>query len=152
MSKQPKPQVVSLDSAREDASYWLKDCIFENGKPLPILANAVVGIRAIMPMAFAFDEVLRAPLLMEPLKGDRDKGDLLAPRAQPQKPTFPVNAACAVRYDGRSSRALSLLGVRKTLPPLQNRAEHLGLGSMRYHNKIRVFSRLTTHAVIGDDE
>jgi hypothetical protein len=29
MSKQPKPQVVSLDSAREDASYWLKDCIFE---------------------------------------------------------------------------------------------------------------------------
>jgi hypothetical protein len=88
MSKQPKPQVVSLDSAREDASYWLKDCIFENGKPLPILANAVVGIRAIMPMAFAFDEVLRAALLMEPLKGDRDTGDLLAPRAQPQKPSF----------------------------------------------------------------
>jgi predicted P-loop ATPase len=73
MSKQPKPQVVSLDAVREESSYWLKDCIFENGKPLPILANAVVGIRAIMPRAFAFDEMLRAPMLMEPLKGERFK-------------------------------------------------------------------------------
>jgi predicted P-loop ATPase len=78
MSKRPtKPEVVvSLDEAREQASYWLKDCILENGKPIANLANAVTGIKAIMPMAFAFDQMLRAPMLMAPLK----EGESFKPR------------------------------------------------------------------------
>jgi predicted P-loop ATPase len=68
-----KPTIVSLDEAREESSHWLKECIFENGKPLPILANAVVGIRAIMPKAFGYDQMLRAAMLMEPLKGESFK-------------------------------------------------------------------------------
>jgi predicted P-loop ATPase len=47
---------------------WLKNCIFNNsGKPLAILANALTGLRAVMPDTFAYDEMLNAPLLMQPL-------------------------------------------------------------------------------------
>jgi predicted P-loop ATPase len=47
---------------------WLKNCILNNsGKPLAILANALIGLRAVMPDTFAFDEMLNAPLLMRPI-------------------------------------------------------------------------------------
>jgi predicted P-loop ATPase len=48
---------------------WLQDCILNNsGKPLAILANALTGLRAVMPDTFAYDEMLNAPLLMRPLE------------------------------------------------------------------------------------
>jgi predicted P-loop ATPase len=51
---------------------WLQDCILNNSrKPLAILANALIGLRAVMPAHFAYDEMLAAPLLMQPL-GDVD--------------------------------------------------------------------------------
>jgi predicted P-loop ATPase len=59
------PEIVSLDRAREQSTAWLKECISENGKPIPNLANAVIGLKALWPSAFAFDEMLRAPLLLE---------------------------------------------------------------------------------------
>ena len=40
----------------------------ESGRPLAILANALIALRAVMPNAFAFDEMLRAPLLMQALE------------------------------------------------------------------------------------
>ena len=64
------PEIVSLDRACEQSTSWLKECISENGRPIAILANAVIGIKAIWPMAFAFDEMLRASMLIEPLKGE----------------------------------------------------------------------------------
>jgi predicted P-loop ATPase len=70
MNKRNKPEIVSLDRAREQDTAWLGKCIIENGKPLPILANAVIGIEAQMQKAFAYDEMLRAPMLMESLKGE----------------------------------------------------------------------------------
>jgi predicted P-loop ATPase len=49
---------------------WLPKCIKESGKPLPVLANALIAIKATMPLAFAYDEMLRAPMLMVSLTGE----------------------------------------------------------------------------------
>jgi hypothetical protein len=63
------PEVVELDRVRELNTAWHADCICgETHKPLPILANALIGLRAVMPQVFAYDEMLRAPILMTPLK------------------------------------------------------------------------------------
>jgi predicted P-loop ATPase len=52
-----------------NSSGWLAKCICgETGKPLPILANVLIGLRAEMVGAFAYDEMLCAPLLMRPLE------------------------------------------------------------------------------------
>lgn len=51
------------------AAPWLARCILgDTGKPLAILANALAAMRATMPNTFALDEMLRAPLLMQPLE------------------------------------------------------------------------------------
>jgi predicted P-loop ATPase len=47
---------------------WIKKCIVGRGEPLPILANALIALEATMPAAFAYDEMMRAPILMTPLK------------------------------------------------------------------------------------
>ena len=55
------------------ATGWLADCICnEKRKPLPVLANALIGIRAVWPDAIAYDEMLCAPMLMQPLQGEND--------------------------------------------------------------------------------
>jgi predicted P-loop ATPase len=47
---------------------WHNQCIKGvTGKPLPILANAVIGLQAEMPDAFAYDGMLCSPMLMQPL-------------------------------------------------------------------------------------
>jgi len=47
---------------------WLDDCVKgETGRPLSVLASVLIGLRAEMPTAFAFDEMLAAPMLMEPI-------------------------------------------------------------------------------------
>jgi predicted P-loop ATPase len=61
-------KIVELDRAREQSTAWLAKCIMENGRALPVLANALIGLEAVMPQVFAYDEMLRAPMLMMPLK------------------------------------------------------------------------------------
>src|SRR5262249_23698800 len=54
---------------------WLSQCIRsggKNSKPLPVLANALIGVRAVWPDAIAYDEMLCAPMLMQPLQGEND--------------------------------------------------------------------------------
>jgi predicted P-loop ATPase len=67
-------KVVELDRAREQSTSWLADCICsDTGKPLPILANVLIGLRAVMPDTFSHDEMMCAPMLMRPLeKGRKD--------------------------------------------------------------------------------
>lgn len=49
---------------------WLDDCVKgDTGRPLSVLASVLVGLRAEMPKAFAFDEMLSASLLMHPIDG-----------------------------------------------------------------------------------
>jgi predicted P-loop ATPase len=57
----------------EDA--WLADCIRGDGKgckPLPVLHNALIGVREVWPDVIAYDEMLCAPMLMQPLAGEND--------------------------------------------------------------------------------
>jgi predicted P-loop ATPase len=62
-------KVIEFDRAREQKTKWLADCICgETGNPLPILANVLIGLRAVMPDAFAYDAMLCAPMLMRPLE------------------------------------------------------------------------------------
>ena len=61
--KPPKPIDDALD--------WLQQCVFgETGRPLAVLASALTALRAVMPNAFAYDEMLCTPLLMHPLEDE----------------------------------------------------------------------------------
>ena len=67
--KNKRPGAADLDGA------WLSQCIRSGGKkskPLPVLANALIGVRAVWPDAIAYDEMLCAPMLMQPLQGEND--------------------------------------------------------------------------------
>jgi predicted P-loop ATPase len=62
-------KVIELDREREQSTKWLADCICsDTGKPLAVLANALIGLRAVIPDTFAYDEMLAAPMLMRALK------------------------------------------------------------------------------------
>ena len=58
---------------QQDRAPWLARCVLgESGKPLAVLANALIVLRAVMSDTFAFDEMLRAPLLMRALEDVSD--------------------------------------------------------------------------------
>ena len=47
---------------------WLEKCITgDTGKPLPNLANVLIGLRTIFPDTFAYDEMMCTSMLMQPL-------------------------------------------------------------------------------------
>jgi predicted P-loop ATPase len=60
---------ISKLAAHNEGAWWA-DCVLENGKPLPTVENATVALGIFMPHAFAYDQSLRAPILMLPLNGD----------------------------------------------------------------------------------
>lgn len=62
------PDVINLDAVRRGK--WLNDCIkSERGRPLPIIANALLALRRDggLQDAFAFDEMARAAMLVHPI-------------------------------------------------------------------------------------
>jgi len=68
-------KVIALDARRTlqegDAprADWLQRCILtDTKKPIPNLANALIGLRAEMPDSFAYDAMLCVPMLMRPLE------------------------------------------------------------------------------------
>ncbi|AWI57033.1 virulence-associated E family protein [Sinorhizobium fredii] len=69
-------KVVALaEHSRRRASgpAWLDDCIAgTNGSPLPILANALIGLRAMLPDGLAYDEMACIPVLRQPLEDEPD--------------------------------------------------------------------------------
>jgi hypothetical protein len=68
----------ALEMPEEERAAWLAQCIVgDTGKPLPILANALMFLRTILPSHFAFDEMLCATKLVRPLGNEPD----FAPRA-----------------------------------------------------------------------
>jgi predicted P-loop ATPase len=59
-------RLAELQAATPD---WMLDCIRgDNGKLLPILANALIALRAMMSNTFALDEMMCTAMLMEPLE------------------------------------------------------------------------------------
>ena len=64
-------RLAELQSNRPD---WWRACLkSDTGKLLPVLANAIIVIRATMPEALAFDEMLRGPLLLKALEDSDDR-------------------------------------------------------------------------------
>jgi len=64
-------KVVNLNAAKkgDKRAKWLERCILtDTMKPIPNLANALIGLCAEMPDNFAYDEMLCAPILMKPLE------------------------------------------------------------------------------------
>ena len=62
-------RIAQINGARS----WLTECICgETGKPLPVLANALVGLRATMPDVVALDEMARTAILMEPNSNEKE--------------------------------------------------------------------------------
>ena len=58
---------------RDTRADWLQHCILSDSKrPIPNLANALIGLGAEMPDTFAYDAMLRAPMLMQPLEAVED--------------------------------------------------------------------------------
>jgi predicted P-loop ATPase len=65
-------EAVPIRKGRRRSSAWLGECIAApNGSALPILANALIGLRAMLPDAFAYDEMARIPVLRYPLDPER---------------------------------------------------------------------------------
>jgi predicted P-loop ATPase len=69
MTTDDTDNIVKLAAYQEQRGpEWFGKCIKgATGKPLPILANALIGLRAEVPDMFAYDEMLCAPLLMRSL-------------------------------------------------------------------------------------
>ncbi len=69
INEEPNAKIIEPYRAREPSTTWLSSCIADDkGRPLPILANAVFGLREVMPDTFSYDEMLRAPILMKTLR------------------------------------------------------------------------------------
>jgi predicted P-loop ATPase len=66
--------VSNARKKKQNRAKWLDQCIkSETGKPVPNLANALIGLRAEMPDSFAHDDMACVTMLMRPL--DPDKSD-----------------------------------------------------------------------------
>lgn len=65
--------IIRLAALNDAEPEWLQTCIKgDTGKPLSILANVLIGLRAQWPVHFHYDEMLCAPMLMRPLAGEND--------------------------------------------------------------------------------
>src|SRR5215207_4730749 len=60
--------ILRLVMQQEQRAEWLASCLHgDTGKPLAILANALIALRAEMGGALAYDQMLCAPILMRPM-------------------------------------------------------------------------------------
>jgi hypothetical protein len=72
-SSRPAAAVVRRPDRAVANSDWTAQCIKgETGKPLPILANALTALRAVMSDVFAFDEMQQAPMIVRALSGQNN--------------------------------------------------------------------------------
>jgi hypothetical protein len=63
-------KIVDLGRAREESAAWQAECVTESGRLLPVLANAIIAMKVVMPQTFAYDQMLRAAMLVEPLRDE----------------------------------------------------------------------------------
>jgi hypothetical protein len=63
--------ILQFARFRDRQAEWLDGCLRgEGGQVLPVLANALLGVRAQWPDHFAFDEMARVTVLMRPLMAE----------------------------------------------------------------------------------
>ncbi|MET4242719.1 virulence-associated E family protein [Bradyrhizobium sp. RT10b] len=64
--------VSTARKKKQSRAKWLDLCIkSETGKPIPNLANALIGLRAEMPDSFAYDDMASVSMLMRPIEPDK---------------------------------------------------------------------------------
>src|SRR3954468_5211779 len=79
MTDTPTDKIISIDTPRkpnrtrllpaQDMPAWLNDCVLgDTGKPLSVLASALAGIRAALPISLAFDEMSGLQMLVHSLE------------------------------------------------------------------------------------
>jgi predicted P-loop ATPase len=120
--------IVRLAELQTTVPAWLQDCIAgETGKPLSVLASALIGLRAQMPAVVAWDEMLCAPLLMQPLTPEVD----FAPR-----PCTDVDV-------GIVQERLQHLGLKRISREVVHQAIDLRAYECRFHPVVDYLNSLT---------
>lgn len=110
--------IVRLAQLQAQHADWIDTCIKgETGKPLPILANALIGLRAELPQHFALDEMLCAPMLMRSL----DEAQDFAPR-----PLTDVDV-------GVVQDRLQHLGLKRLSKDVTHQAVEIRAHKLRFH-------------------
>ena len=141
-------QVIRLDDRRDRERIWIAGCITgETGKPLPVLANVLIGLRAVWPDAFAWDEMLCAPILMRALDGANDCA---------HRPVTDVDVGLVqdrlqhlrteARSQGYRSPSSGYASARMPLPPRAELSRKSGMG--RHAEGWRAIRTLFRHRVI----
>src|SRR5947207_568880 len=65
-----RANILKLAELERRVPEWVHDCMrTDKGTLIPNLANAVTAFAALLPDYFAFDEMLQAPVLQQPLEG-----------------------------------------------------------------------------------
>src|SRR3954462_12497759 len=65
--------IIRLAKKQEQQSEWLAACLStDTGKLFAVLANALIALRAEFEGAFAYDEMLCAPILMRSIADQRE--------------------------------------------------------------------------------
>ena len=110
--------IVKLAELQAREPEWLQDCVIgDAGKPLSVLASVLTGLRAEMPDTFAFDEMLSAPLLVQPL--------VLEPEFVP-RPCTDVDV-------GIVQERLQHLGLKRISRDVAHQAVDIHAHSRRFH-------------------
>jgi predicted P-loop ATPase len=103
-----------------DGPPWVSQCVLgDTLKPLPVLASALVALRAELPDAFAYDEMLCVPMLMQPLE-DCDK-----PGFKP-RPVTDVDVGIVQEY-------LQHLGLKRLSKDIAHQAVDVQAYKRRFH-------------------
>jgi predicted P-loop ATPase len=110
--------IIRLAALNDAEAEWLDACIKgDAGKPLPVLANVLIGLRAQWPNHFHYDEMLCAPVLMKPLAGEND----FAPR-----PVTDVDV-------GRVQEQLQHVGLKRIAKDVVHQAVDIRAHECRFH-------------------
>ncbi len=114
---------------KQNRAKWLDQCIkSETGKPVPNLANALIGLRAEMPDSFAHDDMACVTMLMRPL--DPDKSDC-SPRP------------CSDVDVGVVQERLQHLGLTRLSSDIIHQAVNIRAAECRFHPVRSYLSNLT---------
>ena len=100
---------------------WLDECICgETGRPLSVLANVLIGLRAAMPLVLSYDEMLCVPMLMQPVE------------IEIGKPVFKPHACTDVDI-GAIQEKLQHLGLKRIAKDVVHQAVDIRAYERRFH-------------------
>src|SRR5262245_51701075 len=115
-------EIFEEHKRRVETDKWIERCIKgDTGKPLPVLANAIIALSAMFPEHFALDEMARRPMLMKPFLSIANVGDGFEPR--------PVTDIDVTELQDR----LQHLGLKRIAAETVHQAVDLRADQCRFH-------------------